>query len=427
MPARFGFLNEILSAESGRRVVVLDGFSPAETRLLYDALTPPPARGAWILPEQATDGDLPYLLKEAKGEWVIVDALHHTELSQLQLQLKRLLPRLPEKRFIVLGNGNLGQLSLPSYYGEMAYHRCGPGGTASAADDRNLLQHARRLHPKYGLGDLVLGPRSTLKLQEAISFVRTKEFCENEWGFRKRHSRGHGVTLLFHGESGTGKTMAAEVMAKELGRTLYQVDLSSIVSKWVGETEKNLKSIFAAAEGLPCILLFDEGDAIFGTRTEVKGTQDRYGNLEVNYLLQEIETFNGVIVLSTNHVKNMDAAFLRRFTFCMTFGRPSFDQRKKIWGTNLPPELPLATDVDFDQLGQFGMTGGNIKNCIRDAAARAAGRGKNGVSQEDFLWAIKRELQKYDRELSREQVGEEYWRKVAPEWESTQVRQSLRS
>ena len=153
--------------------------------------------------------------------------------------------------------------------------------------------------------------------------------------------------------------MCAEAIASEVGLPLYQVDLSSVVSKWVGETEKNLKSIFRAAQGVQSILLFDEGDAIFGQRTEVKGSQDRYGNLEVNYLLQEMEAFDGIIILSTNHEKNLDEAFLRRFTYSMVFGLPSEKARESIWRVNVPKKLPLGADVDFTHLAQFTLSGGN--------------------------------------------------------------------
>jgi SpoVK/Ycf46/Vps4 family AAA+-type ATPase len=198
---------------------------------------------------------------------------------------------------------------------------------------------------------------------------------------------------------------------------IYQIDLSSVVSKWVGETEKNLKAIFKAARGVKGILLFDEGDAIFGQRTDVKGSQDRYNNLEVNYLLQELEAFEGIVILSTNYERNLDDAFSRRFTYTINFGFPSAEEREKIWKANLPPELPLAPNVDFKALAIFALSGGNIKNCIRDGAAIAVAKGQTQVEQVDFLWAVKRESQKLGIEFSRESVGEQYWRKVGPEWE----------
>jgi SpoVK/Ycf46/Vps4 family AAA+-type ATPase len=209
-------------------------------------------------------------------------------------------------------------------------------------------------------------------------------------------------------------------MASELSLPLYQVDLSSLVSKWVGETEKNLKAVFKAAEGVRGILLFDEGDALFSTRTEIKSSQDRNSNMEVNYLLQEIERFSGILLLSTNHFNNMDPAFLRRFTYTITFGAPVQSQRRAIWQTNLPAELPLDENVDIGHLSHFDLTGGDIRNCIRQAAARAAARKANAVLHEDFLWAIKREMQKHDLEIERELVGEKFWRKIAPEWEFKQ-------
>jgi SpoVK/Ycf46/Vps4 family AAA+-type ATPase len=291
------------------------------------------------------------------------------------------------------------------------------------ADDSRLRRFARKVEPKYGTEQLVLGPVTAAKFREALDFMRTKEFCEEEWGFKEKHSRGHGITVLFHGESGTGKTMAAEVIAHTLKRPLYQIDLSSVFSKWVGETEKNLRAVFEAASGVNGVLLFDEGDALFGARSSGGGSaQDRYGNLEVNFLLQELEAFNGISVISTNHFKNLDSAFLRRFSFSITFQQPTPELREKIWRANVPAKMPLAENVDFKHLSLFAMSGGSVRNCIREAAATAAAKKASEVTHEDFLRAIKRECQKFEREFPRELVGEVYWRKVSPEWELSPVK-----
>lgn len=401
-----------------RRWLVIEGIDPAEASDLFAHFREKDARVQWALVEQLRQGDTVLEWKVNPPPLVVVDALHCTDSQSLAASLKFFLKDFPQTQFIFLVPASIGNIAIASYYGKGATLF---GESLSSVDigraDGDLLRHAHKLVPAYGMKDLVLGPVTALKLREALSYVRTKGFCEDDWGFRKRHSRGHGVTVLFHGASGTGKTMAAEAVAAELGLPLYQVDLSSLVSKWVGETEKNLKAVFRAAEGVKGILLFDEGDALFGNRTDVKSSQDRYGNMEVNYLLQEVERFNGVLLLSTNHFNNMDPAFLRRFTYTITFGAPVQEQRRTIWERNVPREMPLAQDVDFNHLAQFGLTGGNIKNCIRHAAARAAAAKGSQVKQEDFLWSIKRELQKHDLEISRETVGEEFWRRVAPDWE----------
>jgi adenosyl cobinamide kinase/adenosyl cobinamide phosphate guanylyltransferase len=405
--------------EAGDPWLVLDGFSPEQTLELEQAASAHFSRVQWVLFEETRSSDLELAWARQAPECVLVDCLHHATSETVQAGVKALLHRFRDVRFVFLTNGFP---ELPSYYGKGTYlsgDGLVPLAQAGRAD-KDLLKHSHRLIPTYTMADLVLGPVTQLKIQEALAFVRTKEQCEELWGFRQRHSRGHSVTILFHGASGTGKTMAAEAMASELGLPLYQVDLSAIVSKYVGETEKNLKTIFKAAEGVKGILLFDEGDALFGSRTDVKSSQDRFANMEVNYLLQEIERFNGVLLLSTNFFNNMDAAFLRRFSYTITFGAPVLVQRKEIWKRNIPASLPLAADVSWDHLARFGLTGGSIKNCIRHAAARAAGFNKTQVGQEDFLWSIKRELQKHDLEIERETVGEQYWRKVAPEWEAHQ-------
>jgi|GEM_PF-2913807 len=352
---------------------------------------------------------------------IIFDAYHETDPRIIIGPLKLLLKHVSETKVFVIGQSNIREVSIPSNLGKMLnlhFDRSVlPVDDDHHRSESELLKHSRKLSPKYSERDLVLSPRTQLKFNEAIEYIRSKHHIEYDWGFRKRHSRGHGVTLMFHGPSGTGKTMAAEVVANTLNLPLYQIDLSSVVSKWIGETEKNLKAIFRAAEGVKGILLFDEADAIFGQRTNVKDSHDKYSNLEVNYLLQEIEAFDGIAILSTNYENNMDEAFLRRFTYSIIFGKPTAERRHGIWKSNIPEEMPVAPNVDFTYLSSFPMTGGNIRNCIRMAAANTAALKKTHVDTIDFLWAIKRELQKHGVELEREAVGEEYWKRVAVEWE----------
>lgn len=408
---------------SGSRWIAVEGMDPGDAAGLFECASAFIPGTKWILLDELAQGDLRFEWKASPPPLAVVDALHLQESQAIAAPLKMLLKTFAQTRFLFLVPGSVGKLEIPSFYGAgtVLYGESLVSLDAIGKADGELLRHARKIKPSYQAEDLVLGPVTALKFQEALSYIRTKAFCETNWGFKDRHARGNGVTVLFHGASGTGKTMAAEVLAAEMDLPLYQVDLSSLVSKWVGETEKNLRAVFRAAEGVKGILLFDEGDAIFGNRTDVKSSQDRHSNMEVNYLLQEIERFTGILLLSTNHFNNMDPAFLRRFTYTIIFGAPASVQRKRIWERNIPAPLPLADDVNTEHLAEFGLTGGSILNCIRHGAARAAARGMDKVFQEDFLWSIKRELQKHNLELSREVVGEEFWRKVAPEWEHRQL------
>lgn len=405
----------------GYRWVVLAPFPAAKTEALGERLAAASGKAVRFLLLEELDSPLVLESLDADAdELVVVDALHVPETDRVTLALKLLLKNFPKRSFVVLGGADARRIAVPDYLGSgvvLAADADGVPTEPAGADDLALLAHARKIVPRYRLPDLVLGSRSKLRFDEVLAYLRTRERVDASWGFRSTHSRGHGVTVLLHGASGTGKTMAAEVIASETGLPLYQIDLSSVTSKYVGETEKNLKTIFRAAEGVRGILLFDEGDAIFGQRTEVKQGNDRYANLEVNYLLQELDAFQGIAVLSTNHEKNMDEAFTRRFTFSMTFGLPTPSMRAKIWRANAPRTMPLASDVDFDRLAAFSLSGGNIRNCLRHAAARAMAQARPAVSQVDLLWAVKRELQKYGTEIPRELVGEDYWRQVGPEWE----------
>ncbi|MEZ4751051.1 MAG: ATP-binding protein [Bdellovibrionota bacterium] len=390
---------------------------PGETKLLEKALGKIyPDQNQWMVPEQYSMVEAREAIDRSSLSWTVADALHLNEIESARAFAKCFLAQNPQKNLLLITRPEMPVIELPSHYGKQATW---PETAAQTlANDKELLKHSRKIEPRYEREALITGPKLQMKLSEAIRYIQTKRHCEQEWGFKSLHSRGHGVTLVFHGESGTGKTMAAEVVAKTLGLPLYQVDLSSVVSKYVGDTQKNLKQIFMAASQVPGILLFDEGDAIFGQRTEVKGSHDRYSNLEVNFLLQELETFDGIVILSTNHEKNMDPAFLRRFTYALNFGRPSRKLRARIWEVNCPKALPLSKDIDFDYLAKFVLTGGNIRNCVRDAAAKAASDGRTEVNQTDFLWSVKREMQKHGLELSRDMIGNDaLWRQVGTEWE----------
>ena len=231
------------------------------------------------------------------------------------------------------------------------------------------------------------------QLEEICAFVRHKETVFSEWGFDKKLSLGKGLNILFAGPSGTGKTLAAEVIAGDVGLDLYKIDLSSIVSKYIGETEKNLKKIFGEAETCNAILFFDEADALFGKRSEVNDSHDRYANIEVNYLLQQMEEHEGTIILASNYKKNLDDAFIRRLQFAVEFPIPDETARKEIWIGMFPENARLGGDVDFIFLSKFKLTGGNIKNIALLAAVLTAD-GSGVIGMKEILRALKREFQK---------------------------------
>lgn len=283
-----------------------------------------------------------------------------------------------------------------------------------------LEQYSKKVDPRYDWDDLILPARTKLKFAEIYQHIAHRSTLEQAWDFKKRHNRGHGVTIVFEGESGTGKTMAAEVLAKALGLNLFQADLSKLTSKYIGDTEKNLSLIFSAARDASGILFFDEGEALFSKRTETQSSNDRYANLEVNYLLQELESYDGIVIISTNLAHNIDEAFLRRITFQVSFPKPDDATRTLIWKTHLASGMPLHEDVDFEFLGSLPVSGGIIKNISVLAASWAAIRGDR-VTMKDVLWGIRREYSKLGLSLDRESFGEVYWKHVSPEWESVQA------
>jgi SpoVK/Ycf46/Vps4 family AAA+-type ATPase len=211
-------------------------------------------------------------------------------------------------------------------------------------------------------------------------------------------TRGLGISALFAGESGTGKTMAAEVIANELDLALYRIDLSAVVSKYIGETEKNLRRLFDAAEQGGAILFFDEADALFGKRSEVKDSHDRYANIEINYLLQRMEAFSGLAILATNMKSALDNAFMRRLRFVVNFPYPGPDERRRMWQQALPEHVPRE-GLDYDRLARLGLSGGNIHSIALNAAFMAAARG-TAVTQALLLSAARSELRKLDRQVS---------------------------
>jgi hypothetical protein len=259
---------------------------------------------------------------------------------------------------------------------------------------QHLVSFARKISPKRTWQDLVL-PKDTLaQLQELCQQVRHRTQVYTDWGFDQQLSLGKGVIALFTGDSGTGKTLSAEILAKELGLNLYQVDLSLVVSKYIGETEKNLSRVFSEAQASNAILFFDEADALFGKRSEIKDAHDRYANIEINYLLQQVEAYEGIIILTSNLSKNIDSAFIRRLHFSVEFPFPNEANRLQIWRKMFPPQAPLSDDIDFEFLAaKFKIAGGNIKNAALTAAFRAAEEG-NSIRMKHLILSMKREYQK---------------------------------
>jgi AAA+ superfamily predicted ATPase len=261
-----------------------------------------------------------------------------------------------------------------------------------------LDEAVQRIEPAGRWDDLVLPERERKMLEAIVEQVRHRATVYGDWGFAAKGERGLGIAALFAGASGTGKTLAAEVLATELELDLYRIDLSAVVNKYIGETEKNLRRVFDAAEAGGAILLFDEADALFGRRSDVKDSHDRYANIEVSYLLQRVETYRGLAILTTNLKESIDSAFLRRLRFIVQFPFPDAALRTRIWQRMFPPETPLDA-LDFTRLAQLNIVGGNIRNIALNAAFLAAAAGK-GVSMDHVRDAARAEYAKLEKTLS---------------------------
>ncbi|MFB8072864.1 ATP-binding protein [Streptomyces californicus] len=268
---------------------------------------------------------------------------------------------------------------------------------ARAQNAAGLDRLARRIEPTVGWDDLVLPPDTRTQLRELTARARHRDRVLGEWGMRPGGGRGRGVSALFAGDSGTGKTMSAEVIAADLGLDLYTVDLATVIDKYVGETEKNLERIFTEAAGVNGVLLFDEADAIFGKRSDVKDAHDRYANVESAYLLQRMESFDGLAVLATNLRANLDDAFTRRLDLVVDFPVPDPEQRLLLWDRCLGPTLPRSADLDLAFCAEnFELAGGNIRSIAVTSAYLAAEAG-SAVTMETVIHAIQREYQKLGR------------------------------
>ncbi len=272
----------------------------------------------------------------------------------------------------------------------------------------NLERFAVTIRPRYTWPDIVLPEDKEQQLRRIVERFEHRRMVQRDWGFGDKLSRGKGLNVLFTGPSGVGKTMAAEVLANALSLELHQIDLSTVVSKYIGETEKHLSAIFREAELSQSLLFFDEADSLFGKRTEVKDAHDHYANLEVNYLLQRIEQFEGIVVLATNLQRNLDEAFLRRMQEVIDFPMPDEALRERIWRQHLPAAAPTGKDIDFGFLArQFKLTGGSIKNAVMTAAFLAASQSKK-IGMAEMVRGVRVELQKQGKLLMKTDFGKHF-------------------
>jgi ATP-dependent 26S proteasome regulatory subunit len=263
---------------------------------------------------------------------------------------------------------------------------------------------AQRITSSVTWDDLVVPDQQCQTLREIAAMVRQRTKVYEAWGFADKETRGLGITVLFSGSSGTGKTLAAEVLANELRLDLYRVELSQVVSKYIGETEKNLHRVFEAAEESGAVLVFDEADAFFGRRSEVKDSHDRYANIEVSYLLQRMEAYRGLAVLTTNMKDALDQAFLRRIRFVVEFPFPNLQQRIEIWARAFPTQTPTER-LDLAKLARLNVSGGNIRNIALNAAFLAADGGES-VQMTHLLRAAKSEYAKLGKALNQSEAAE---------------------
>ena len=271
--------------------------------------------------------------------------------------------------------------------------------------NRKLAELAQKITPHYTWDDLVLPADQTVQLREIANQVQYQALVYDAWGFDRKLAMGKGLNILFAGPPGTGKTMAADVLAYTLGLDLYKIDLSTVISKYIGETEKNLARIFAEAQTSNAILFFDEADALFGKRTQVRDAHDRYANVEISYLLQKMEEYEGVVILATNLRKNMDDAFVRRLHFTVEFPLPDVDDRRRIWEQIWPAATPCSPELDLEFLARrIEVAGGNIRNIALASAFLAAADG-GVVTMQHLLRATQREYQKMGKVLSAQEFG----------------------
>ncbi|MBD5532867.1 MAG: ATP-binding protein [Lachnospiraceae bacterium] len=271
----------------------------------------------------------------------------------------------------------------------------------------SLDQYATKIQGLYRMHDLILPDAPRQQLAHIINRVRNRKLVYETWGFLEKSAYGNGTAVIFAGPPGTGKTMAAQVMAVELGMELYRIELPAVVDKYIGETEKKLNRIFDEAEKSMAILFFDEADVLFSKRTEVKESNDKYSNMEIAFLLQKMEEYDGVSILATNYLQNFDNAFRRRVSDIISFPMPDADMRLKMWQSMIPSKLPISDEIDFCFLAeQFELSGSMIKNTLIYASFLAAEAESPILTMELILKGLSHELEKSGKKLSRDEYGE---------------------
>ena len=265
---------------------------------------------------------------------------------------------------------------------------------ARVSSMHHLSDLAKKMTAKYTLRDLVLPDKQKNEIDKLIAMARNRSLVLEDWGVGKKLVSGRGISALFTGVPGTGKTLSAQVIAGELGLEIYRVDLSTIVSKYIGETEKNLERIFSEAQNSNVILFFDEADSLFGRRSEVSDSHDRYANIEVGYLLQRIETYDGIVLMATNLGANLDEAFARRINFIIDFPFPDEETRLRLWKLLLPDNIDKDPDIDLAPFASvYKIAGGGIRNAVVWAIYESA-NSKRPLSRADLLHGVEREYQK---------------------------------
>ncbi len=269
----------------------------------------------------------------------------------------------------------------------------------------NLSDKATLIKKKHSWDELVMKPSEKEVIRRACNQMKYKHIVYDKWGMKNRILYGRGLSMLFTGPPGTGKTMAAQVVANELGLEIYKVDLSRVISKYIGESEKNLGEVFDNAKKSNVILLFDETDALFGKRTEVKDSHDRNANVETSYLLQKMEEYDGITIMTTNFLENIDKAFFRRINYVVHFSFPDVPLRKEIWMKMYPKETPLSKDIDFEYLAKnFEIAGGSIKNAVLTSSFMAAAENCS-VGMKQIIKAIEYEIKKQGKMVSKSDFG----------------------
>ncbi len=272
----------------------------------------------------------------------------------------------------------------------------------------HLLMYGEELKPSFGpdfpakeiatemeWADLVLNTNTLEQIHQIRLWIKHKELLRQDWGMSKRMAPGYKA--LFCGHSGTGKTLTASLLGKEFNRPVYRIDLSQVISKYIGETEKNLEKVFIRAENKDWILFFDEADALFGKRSATRSAQDRFANQSVSYLLQRIEFFNGVVILASNYKNNIDQAFIRRFNSIITFAKPNAEERLRLWEMAIPQNIDTENEVLKQIANTYELTGAQINNALSYCCLQVAEKGENHITMGDFLKAIKEEFIKEEK------------------------------